>query len=41
MMGGHVDIVIAIRQNCLQFYVTAAEEIRKRLPIIDPLPHDF
>ncbi|EZA56783.1 SCAN domain-containing protein [Ooceraea biroi] len=28
-----VDTVTSIRQNCLQFYETAAQEIRKRLPI--------
>jgi len=33
MMQGHEDIVTTVRENCLSFYVTAAEEIRKRLPI--------
>ncbi|KAL6420215.1 hypothetical protein ACFW04_011775 [Cataglyphis niger] len=32
---GHAEIVTNIRKNCLQFYVTVAEEIRKRLPIND------
>jgi len=32
---GHVDIVSNIRQNCLQFYITAAEKIKKRLPVND------
>jgi len=32
---GHVDVVSNIRQNCLQFYITAAEEIKKRLPVND------
>ncbi|EFN72092.1 Zinc finger protein KIAA0543, partial [Camponotus floridanus] len=30
---GHANVVTIIRQNCLQFYITAAEEIRKRLPV--------
>ena len=30
---GHVDTVTTVRQNCLQFYLTAANEISKRLPI--------
>jgi len=29
----HIEAVVTIRQNCLQFYITAAQEIRKRLPI--------
>jgi len=33
MMQGHKDIVTTVRENCLTFYVTAAEEIRKRLPV--------
>lgn len=33
MMQGHTDIVTTVRENCLTFYVTAAEEIRKRLPV--------
>lgn len=35
MKEGHADIVANVRKNCLQFYVTAAEEIYKRLPIND------
>jgi len=35
MKEGHADIIGNIRENCLQFYVTAAEEISKRLPIKD------
>jgi len=30
MMQGHKDVV---QENCLTFYVTAAEKIRKRLPV--------
>lgn len=26
---GHADVITSIRQNCLQFYITAAEEIKK------------
>jgi len=33
MMQEHEDIVTTVQKNCLPFYVTAAEEIRKRLPI--------
>ncbi|KAL6252101.1 hypothetical protein P5V15_012887 [Pogonomyrmex californicus] len=33
LMQGHKDAVTTVRKNCLMFYVTAAEEIRKRLPI--------
>jgi len=32
-MQGHKDEVTTVRKNCLSFYVTAAEEIRKRLPV--------
>jgi len=32
MMPGHKDIT-TVRENCLSFYMTAAEEIRKRLPM--------
>jgi len=32
-LKGHINIVRIIQENCLTFYVTAAEEIRKRLPI--------
>ncbi|KAL6256606.1 hypothetical protein P5V15_012717 [Pogonomyrmex californicus] len=32
-MQGHEDAVTTVRTNYLMFYVTAAEEIRKRLPI--------
>lgn len=35
MMQGHIDVVTTVRQNCLTFYVTAAEEIYKRLPVND------
>jgi hypothetical protein len=31
----HIDEIKIIRKNCLQFYITAAEEIRKRLPVND------
>lgn len=30
---GHADVVTTIRQNCLQFHVTAAQQISRRLPI--------
>lgn len=33
IMQGHIDIVTTVRENCLTFYVTAAEEILKRLPV--------
>ncbi|EZA58879.1 General transcription factor II-I repeat domain-containing protein, partial [Ooceraea biroi] len=33
MIEGHIDTITTIRQNCLQFYIVAAQEIRKRLPI--------
>ena len=33
IMQGHENDVATVRENCLSFYVTAAEEIRKRLPI--------
>ncbi|XP_070526469.1 protein FAM200A-like [Cardiocondyla obscurior] len=32
---GHADVVANIRRDCLQFYVTAAQDICKRLPIRD------
>jgi len=32
---GNTNAVTNIREHCLQFYVTAAEEIRKRLPVTD------
>lgn len=35
MKEGHTDIVAHVRKNCLQFCVTAAEEISKKLPIND------
>lgn len=35
MKKGRADIIGNVRDNCLQFYVTAAEEISKRLPIKD------
>lgn len=31
----HVDVVANVRENCLQFYITAAQQICKRLPIND------
>jgi len=34
MMQGE-NVVIIVRSNCLMFYVTATEEIRKRLPVND------
>ncbi|KAL6419528.1 hypothetical protein ACFW04_013786 [Cataglyphis niger] len=34
-LKGHAEIIANIRKNCLQFYVTAAEEIKKRLSIND------
>lgn len=33
MTKGHIDVVKTVRQNCREFYLTAADEIRKRLPI--------
>ncbi|EZA62160.1 hypothetical protein X777_06109, partial [Ooceraea biroi] len=33
ILEGHIDAVTQVRQHCLHFYVTAAEEIRKRLPV--------
>jgi len=33
MMQGHEDIVTKVRENCLSFYITAAEQICKRLPV--------
>lgn len=32
---GHADVIQNIWQNCLQFYIITAEEIKKRLPIND------
>ncbi|XP_066598916.1 zinc finger protein 862-like [Prorops nasuta] len=32
---GHADIVLDIKNHCLQFYITAATEIKKRFPIND------
>ncbi|XP_066583780.1 protein FAM200A-like [Prorops nasuta] len=32
---GRKDIVIDVRKHCLQFYLTAAKEIKKRLPFND------
>ncbi|EZA60001.1 SCAN domain-containing protein, partial [Ooceraea biroi] len=37
ILEDHIDAVTQVRQHCLQFYVTAAEEIRKRLPVNDVL----
>ncbi|XP_014474937.1 PREDICTED: uncharacterized protein LOC106744562 [Dinoponera quadriceps] len=37
MMEDHVDVVTTVRQNCLQFYLTAAKEIREKLPIVDDI----
>jgi len=33
VIQGHKDVIKIVRENCLSFYVTAAEEIRKRLPV--------
>lgn len=33
MIEDYVDVVSNVRRTCLQFYLTAAKEIRKRLPI--------
>jgi len=33
MQQRHKDVITTIRENCLAFYVTAAEKIRKRLPV--------
>jgi len=33
MTEGHIDVVKTVQQNCLEFYLTAADEICKRLPI--------
>ncbi|RLU15716.1 hypothetical protein DMN91_011471 [Ooceraea biroi] len=35
LLEGHMDAVTQVRQNCLQFYITAVEKVRKRLPIND------
>lgn len=35
MTDGYTNVVSTIRKNCLQFYVTAAEEIYKKLPVND------
>ena len=32
-MQGHEDDVATVRENCLSFHVTAAKEIRKKLPV--------
>jgi len=32
---GHADVVANVRENCLQFYVTAAKDICTKLPIND------
>lgn len=34
-VNGHVNVASTVRKNCLTFYITAAEEICKRLPIND------
>lgn len=34
-LEGHADTVATIRQTCLEFYLTAAEQICKRLPVKD------
>lgn len=41
MQDGHLNVVSTVRQNCLQFYITAAEEIRKRLPVNDTFLSQF
>lgn len=33
MEENHADTVMTVRQNCFEFYITAAEEIYRRLPI--------
>lgn len=33
IIKGYIEVVKIVRQNCLKFYLTAADEIRKRLPI--------
>lgn len=33
LMEGYEDIVTTVRNNCLQFYLTLAKELRKTLPI--------
>lgn len=35
MKDGYANVVATVRKNCLQFYLTAAEEVYKRLPIND------
>ncbi|XP_011868672.1 PREDICTED: uncharacterized protein LOC105562439 isoform X1 [Vollenhovia emeryi] len=35
MKDGNANVIATIRKNCLQFYVTAAEEIYNRLPVND------
>jgi len=35
VIEGNTNAVTNIWEHCLQFYVTAAEEIRKRLPVTD------
>ncbi|KAL6260890.1 hypothetical protein P5V15_008417 [Pogonomyrmex californicus] len=34
-IDGHANMVATVRENCLRFYITAAEEISKRLPVSD------
>ena len=36
---GHADVATIIKQTCLQFYITAAEQIKKRLPVHDAFLH--
>jgi len=33
MIQNHIDVIISIQKNCLAFYLTAAKEIHKRLPV--------
>lgn len=33
LKDGYVNVVATVRLNCLQFYITAAEELYKRLPV--------
>ncbi|XP_011159374.1 uncharacterized protein LOC105195594 [Solenopsis invicta] len=35
IVQGHTDVITNIRKNCLEFYITAAEELRERLPVND------
>lgn len=39
MEEGHANVILTIRENCLPFYITAAEEIRKKLPVNNKFLH--